>query len=170
MWLDARQLPQGQVLDCDVCIVGAGAAGITIARELAGSGLSVLLAEAGGADYDDASQAFYKGRSIGLGLDPETTRLRQLGGSTNHWGGRSHPFEADDFAERPWVPHSGWPFARGALEPFYGPARAICSRITAWSCTTSSARRRRVTSRDVTSNPPIVGSPLRSTATASTYR
>jgi choline dehydrogenase-like flavoprotein len=109
MWLDARQLPQGQVLDCDVCIVGAGAAGITIARELAGSGLSVLLAEAGGADYDDASQAFYKGRSIGLGLDPETTRLRQLGGSTNHWGGRSRPFEADDFAERPWVPYSGWP-------------------------------------------------------------
>ena len=35
MIVDARSLPRNTVVDADVCIVGAGAAGITLAREFA---------------------------------------------------------------------------------------------------------------------------------------
>ena len=126
MKLDARRIPSGTVLEADICIVGAGAAGITIARELADSGLAVLLMEAGGEDYEDEAQSLYAGRSLSEEIDPAVNRLRQLGGSTNHWGGRSRPFEPEDFAERPWVPDSGWPIAYADFAAHLPRALEIC--------------------------------------------
>jgi choline dehydrogenase-like flavoprotein len=32
------------------------------------------------------------------------------------------PLDEVDFAARPWVPHSGWPFTRSALDPYYARA------------------------------------------------
>ena len=45
----------------DVCIVGAGAAGITIANKLSESGLNIILCEAGSEEYTEASQKNYDG-------------------------------------------------------------------------------------------------------------
>lgn len=126
MKIDARSIPSGTVLEADICIVGAGAAGITIARELAGSGLAVVLAEAGGEDYDDAAQELYAGTSVGEAIDPAVMRLRQLGGSTNHWGGRSRPLEPADLAPRPWIAGSGWPIDHGELVAYMPRALEIC--------------------------------------------
>lgn len=126
MKLDARRIPSGTVLEADICIVGAGAAGITIACELADSGLAVLLMEAGGEDYDDEAQSLYAGRSLSEEIDPAVNRLRQLGGSTNHWGGRSRPFEPEDFAERPWIPDSGWPIAYADFAAHLPRALELC--------------------------------------------
>ncbi len=126
MWMDARQIPAGSALDADVCIVGGGAAGITLALELAASGLQVILAEAGGESYDDASQALYAGTAVGAAFDPMLMRLRQLGGSTGHWGGRSRPLEEADFAARPWVPHSGWPIPYAELAAHLPRALELC--------------------------------------------
>ena len=50
MITDARTLADGAMLQADVCIAGAGAAGMTIALDLRASGLSVLLLESGGAE------------------------------------------------------------------------------------------------------------------------
>lgn len=127
MLIDARQLPPNEQLEGDVCILGAGAAGITLARELCGSGLSVVLVESGGLDPDPETQALARGDVIG---DPywalDSSRLRLFGGTTNHWTGWCRPFEPFDLAPRPWVRDSGWPLGREELEPYYAQAQALC--------------------------------------------
>jgi choline dehydrogenase-like flavoprotein len=119
---DARSLPDGSVIHADICIVGAGAAGITIAREFAGSKTSVLLVESGAVEFEEPTQALYDGEvSPGL-YDLNISRLRYFGGSTNHWGGVCRPLDADDFAVRPGVPYSGWPIALADLQAHYDRA------------------------------------------------
>ena len=62
VFLDARRLDQTG-LETDVCIVGAGAAGITIARELANAPLSVLLLESGGTSSTQRRNRWRKART-----------------------------------------------------------------------------------------------------------
>ena len=124
MLQDARGLPRGARLACDVCIVGAGAAGITLARELAGTDARVCLLESGGFAPDAATQRLYEGAGGGTLLGPESRylaagRLRYFGGTTNHWQGWCRPLDPIDFTHRPWIPDSGWPFDRAHLDPFY---------------------------------------------------
>ncbi len=126
MFLDARQLEYGHIIDADICIVGAGAAGITIALEYIGTSTRVALIESGGLVYDEINQSLYKGANIGLpSFDLEVNRLRYLGGSTNHWAGHCRPLDVIDFEERNWIPHSGWPINRSDLDPYYVRAHPI---------------------------------------------
>jgi len=130
MLIDARSLPPEQVLDADVCIVGAGAAGIAIARELIDTDLRIVVVESGGLVADGPTQELYRGAAQGpiLGDDNDyllSTRQRFLGGSTNHWEGWCRPLDFIDFRARPWVEGSGWPFDRTVLEPHYERAAAI---------------------------------------------
>lgn len=112
-----------QDIHCDVCIAGAGAAGVSIALSLAKQKHKVILLEAGGHDYQEATQDPYVGDIIGRPYhDLITTRLRFLGGSTNHWGGMCAPLEPNDFKRRSWVPHSGWPIGFDDLRPWYEKA------------------------------------------------
>jgi choline dehydrogenase-like flavoprotein len=130
MLIDARDVESGQVLRADVCIIGAGVAGIALAHEFAGGSLDVLLLESGGFERDAATTALNEGQVIGEPLDPssdlrlEAARLRLFGGAGNHWAGWSRPLEALAFEPRAWVPHSGWPLTRDALGPFYRRASA----------------------------------------------
>ena len=126
MFIDLRQMPTGTVLDTDLCIVGAGAAGITIARQFVGRSIAVLVVESGGLEFDDATQDLYKGQVVGHPyFDLDITRLRYFGGSTNHWGGWCAPLHDIDFAPREWVPYSGWPIERRALDPYYATAQTL---------------------------------------------
>lgn len=127
MFLDARNVPDGSEIESDVCIVGAGAAGITLARELAGQSRLVCLLESGGLEPDAETQALYRGEVVGFPYYPtDAFRLRYFGGTTNHWSGVCGPLQEIDFEARSWVPHSGWPFARSALEPYYRRAQEVC--------------------------------------------
>ncbi|MBY0330169.1 MAG: GMC family oxidoreductase [Acetobacteraceae bacterium] len=128
MFAEFHPLAGGTDIEADVCIAGAGAAGITLALALAGSGLHVLLLEGGGLDFEDEVQALYAGENAGLEYYPlDACRLRYFGGTTNHWGGRSQPLSPWDFAERPWVPHSGWPAGLAEeLDHYYPRAHEIC--------------------------------------------
>lgn len=127
MFLQARGVPDGTRLEADVCIIGAGAAGITLARELSGRPLRVVLLESGGFRMERATQALYRGEIVGMPYDLETTRSRFFGGSTNCWAGFNRPLDERHFAPRPWIPHSGWPISRADLDPYYLRAHAVCA-------------------------------------------
>lgn len=112
-------------LTAEVCIVGAGAAGQTLAKRLADAGRDVLLLESGGFDYDPAVQALNEAENTGLPYyDLERARLRFFGGTTAIWGGRTCRLDPIDFEARDWIPFSGWPFAAGDLAPYYQAAEA----------------------------------------------
>jgi choline dehydrogenase-like flavoprotein len=126
MFADARSVPEQTVLEADVCIVGAGAAGITLALELAGSSHRVVVLESGGLDYEIETQSLYQGRSIGLPYSSlDAPRLRFFGGTTNHWGGICRPFEDADFEAREGIPFTGWPIKKSDVDPFYPRAAGI---------------------------------------------
>ncbi|MFL5639687.1 MAG: FAD-dependent oxidoreductase [Gemmatimonadaceae bacterium] len=126
MHTDARTLPTGTVLEGDLCIVGAGASGITIAREFANSPLKVILLEGGGFDFDPQLQDLFRGEIVGQPYFPlQAAALHYFGGSTNHWAGYCSLYEPIDFEKRDWVPHSGWPITRADLDPFYARAQSV---------------------------------------------
>ncbi len=113
-------------MESDVCIIGAGAAGITIAKRLAGDSLEVCLLESGGLNSPNGAQSLADGSNVGLSYYPlSSSRLRYFGGSTNHWGGYCAPLHPIDFQKRSWVPHSGWPISREDLDPYYADAHDL---------------------------------------------
>ena len=110
MLIDGRTLPEGTTLEADICIAGAGAAGMTIARDLRGSGLSILLLESGGRERDEATQALSDGRMTGIDTwNLRRMRIRALGGTTGHWNGWCRPLMPQDFEARNYIPGSGGP-------------------------------------------------------------
>lgn len=126
MFADARSVPQDASLEADVCIVGAGAAGITLALELANTPYRVAVLESGGLEYEIETQSLYEGRSIGLPYsDLAGPRLRFFGGTTNHWGGICRPFEDADFEAREGIPFTGWPIRKSDVDPFYPRAAPV---------------------------------------------
>jgi choline dehydrogenase-like flavoprotein len=126
MLTDFDSLQEGQSLDCDLCIIGGGAAGITIAREFIGSSKTVLLLESGGLDYESATQALYDFENLGLPRIRDT-RFRFFGGTTNVWDSRCAELGAIDFAKREWVSESGWPIGIDALAPFSAKAHDVAN-------------------------------------------
>lgn len=114
----------------DVCITGAGPAGVTIARELSAAGLKSVIFEAGGLDFSDASQEFYKGKTTGdVYFDLDVARLRFFGGSSNHWAGWCRVLDALDFEPKAHVPDSGWPIKRADIEPYLDKVHEILELV-----------------------------------------
>ncbi|HET9445271.1 MAG TPA: FAD-dependent oxidoreductase, partial [Steroidobacteraceae bacterium] len=77
MQLDGNSIKSDDEVTADVCIIGAGAAGITIAMELAATSLSVVLLESGGFEVESDTQALATGEVSGLPTFPlVVSRLR----------------------------------------------------------------------------------------------
>jgi choline dehydrogenase-like flavoprotein len=114
----------------DVCIVGAGPAGITLARRLAARGFDVALMEGGGLEWSEESQALAAGESVGLVYtDLDVVRVRAFGGSSTHWNGLCRAFEAADMRPRPQNPGSGWPIGRADLDPYAAETAEILDLV-----------------------------------------
>jgi len=110
----------------DVCIIGSGVAGITVARGLLDSGLDVCLLESGGTDFEKSAQELAEGPIDGFPYyELAESRLRFFGGTTAVWGGRVAQLDAIDFEKRDWLPFSGWPFGKEDLRPYYHRAQSL---------------------------------------------
>jgi choline dehydrogenase-like flavoprotein len=126
LFVDGRTVAEDLVIETDVCIVGAGAAGITLAKEFSGRSFRVWLLESGGFDFDRHTQDLYQGENLGFSIPLDLQRLRYFGGATNHWGNYCRPLDDIDFDRRTWVAHSGWPFDKSHLDSYYERAQSIC--------------------------------------------
>jgi choline dehydrogenase-like flavoprotein len=125
---DANSLADGAVLACDLCIVGGGAAGISVALQFLRSDLRVILLESGGISAEAATQELYAAEIADprLHAPGDRYRARRFGGSTTIWGGRCVPFEPLDFERRPWVTAHAWPITYAELNRYYPAANEIC--------------------------------------------
>lgn len=122
---DLRLQQDGTTFECDVCIIGAGAAGISIARRFLGGRQSVLVLESGGLGFEESTQALYAFENAGLPRSRDT-RFRLFGGTTAAWDGRCAMLSEVDFSPRPWLAHSGWPIGAADLLPYSLAAHGAC--------------------------------------------
>ncbi|MEH1848669.1 MAG: GMC family oxidoreductase [Nostoc sp.] len=127
MIIDGLSIPDGTVIDSEICIVGAGAAGITLAKEFMGTSHQVCLLESGGLEVpEQLTKVLSDGNELGLSYAKHVRCCRSLGGNTNLWGSWCRPLDESDFESRPWIPYSGWPFTKEELIPYYYRAQKIC--------------------------------------------
>lgn len=139
MELDARALPPGTTLEAEVCVVGSGPAGLTVARELAQAGRQVVVLESGATGPDPQADQLGEGSAVGGWYGSlRRTRHRRVGGTPHLWNtlfeGRNGwakyvPLDPSDFAPGA---DGGWPFGFGHLEPFYRRAQALCGAEGTW--------------------------------------
>jgi choline dehydrogenase-like flavoprotein len=117
---DLNDNQEPEECSADVCIIGGGAAGIALARELKGSGYRTIILEGGGVsrepETDDLYRSVVEGRSH---TGVHTGRARVLGGTTTLWGGQALPLHPLDMQRREWVPHSGWPITNDDIARYY---------------------------------------------------
>jgi len=124
-FIDLQHLESSRSIEADLCIVGSGPAGATIAMEFAGSRIRVLLIEGGGTEETPADQALYDVENVGATRTTPQDRVRNriIGGSSHTWVGRCASFDDIDFERRAWVPHSGWPICKADIDPFLDRSR-----------------------------------------------
>ena len=128
MLFDANQCDDKCLGDAvfDACIIGSGPAGMSLALKLAEKGWKIGLFEGGGLEFSKESQQIYSGKNIGIDYFPlDVTRLRYLGGSSNHWEGWCLQLEDLDFLTLPQDNDDGWPIRKSNLDPYAAPASDI---------------------------------------------
>ena len=123
--LEQVNILQTELSNFDLCIVGAGAAGLILAIELINHGKRVLLLESGGLRrWERRTQALKESEILGLPYaGVHSGRFRTLGGTTATWAGQIMELDEIDFAHRYWVLGSGWPIKKSDLAAGY--ARAL---------------------------------------------
>ena len=120
MIADLNELDLQNELSADVCIIGAGAAGISIAREFIGTKHSVIVLEAGSEAFAERDQEPYRADIVGLSHSGiHSGRARVVGGTTTLWAGQALPLFEIDFKKRDWIQDSGWPIDRTTLAQYY---------------------------------------------------
>lgn len=135
MELDGNACTDGQVADAEICIVGAGPAGLTLAAELADRGRDVVIVDSGTHTSGPDVQELNDGLVIGddyAGL--RATRHRRLGGTACLWntpvpggvGAKYAPLDPLDLGGRPELGVPGWPITFDELRRHYERAQQLC--------------------------------------------
>jgi choline dehydrogenase-like flavoprotein len=123
---DLRQLAAGETLEPDICVVGAGAAGLAIASRFLGQDRRVLLVESGGLRHEPALDDLNAAECVGsVNRGIREGRPRGVGGATQLWPGQCMRLDPEDLEPRPWLGSPGWPLAHGELMPRYEAAEAL---------------------------------------------
>jgi choline dehydrogenase-like flavoprotein len=85
---DADGIVRDAIIQANICIIGGGPAGITLAMTLARTGQSILLLESGDLVTSDKAQALNAGEVADAALHspPDKYRHRGLGGRNGNLG------------------------------------------------------------------------------------
>ena len=121
MHIDAKSAEKGGLKKYDLCIIGSGPAGLTIANELKDSGMTLCVLESGRDKKSSGADNLRQLESTGI-VVKEQSRERILGGASTVWSGLSSRLDPIDFEQRPFVKMSGWPFPHATLRPYYREA------------------------------------------------
>ncbi|MEI8226779.1 MAG: GMC oxidoreductase [Planctomycetota bacterium] len=123
---DLNVISGATIAHADVCIVGAGTAGLFLASRLRRHGRSVVVLEAGELTSSRSSSLpmtveqqgiHYRGAELG--------RSFGLGGTSVLWGGQMIPVTPSDIAARPWSGMDAWPVDYEELEPYFGEVAEV---------------------------------------------
>ena len=126
MLIDLDREASGRSFASQVCVLGAGIAGLVLAHRLATRGFSVHLLEAGGLEFEQRSQSLYEAEMAADRHEGATEgRFRVFGGSSTRWGGQLLPYTDDIFAPVAGIPSHGWPIGQEAIEPYYAEVLQI---------------------------------------------
>lgn len=100
----------GSEFSADVCVIGAGIAGLFAATRLATSGKRILVLESGGRTFDPDSHSLNEvDNAFNIYRGAVDGRFRGLGGTSTHWAGRLLPLTAQDIGDRRYIGVSAWP-------------------------------------------------------------
>ncbi len=117
-----QSIDNNSIIETDICIIGSGPAGITLANELIESSLNIIILESGDNKATKFGDDLNKGYLSGvLNQATHEVRARQIGGTANHWivkmagnganGFRFVPLQQMDF--------EAWPISRQDINPYY---------------------------------------------------
>ncbi len=126
MFRDLKDFSSKKILNYDICIVGTGPAGLSVAKKLLGTELRVAILESGGLEPESRYQELNEGKNSGprfLSLDG--ARLRCFGGAGKLWAGHCAPFEDDEFKAKSFIHLSGWPISSNDLNLYYKQAASM---------------------------------------------
>ncbi len=127
MLINIKEINESQTFQTDVCILGGGVAGIVLANELSSNNRSIIVLDSGGESYEQQTQDLYKAESKpDIFPSPSVSRLRFLGGSSNHWENSVERFDPIDFKKREWISHTGWPISYEQVEKYYPNTKQYC--------------------------------------------
>ena len=100
----------GSEFSADVCVIGAGIAGLFAATRLATGGKRILVLESGGRTFDPDSHSLNEvDNAFNIYRGAVDGRFRGLGGTSTHWAGRLLPLTAQDIGDRRYIGVSAWP-------------------------------------------------------------
>lgn len=125
-YIDIRSQKPADEIIADICIIGGGAAGVTIAAHLESTGSRIVILESGGKVLEGETQLLYSAKQTGERyFDLTTCRLRYFSGTTNHWGGFCRENDPIDYEGRPELNIPSWPVGKDELSPFIHKAQAL---------------------------------------------
>ena len=120
MLIDLEKVDGSTSIEADICVIGAGVAGQTLAAALKVTKLKVVLLESGDKDFRRDTEQLSDGENVGFEYyDLKTSHLRMFGGTAAIWGGRCAELDDIDFEKRAFLPHSGWPIQKSDLDSYY---------------------------------------------------
>ncbi len=123
MILDFEDSNLPDQFDCDICVIGSGAAALSFLTRFYNTQTKIIVLEAGGEHITERNQELFKINTIDHPFPGSLEgRFRVFGGATMRWGGQALPMDSIDFEKRDWIAHSGWPIAKKELDPYYDKA------------------------------------------------
>jgi choline dehydrogenase-like flavoprotein len=112
----------GEAVRSQVCVVGAGIAGLILARRLALAGIDVVVLEAGGRSMEESGQRLFASAALKGQAHVGTTegRFRVFGGTSLRWGGQVLAMSGEGAEDA-----DAWPVGAEELRPFVAEGEGL---------------------------------------------